>query len=216
LHGLSEQAAIDLVQSAGLFRLQQRSQRWHWRKRLTSPEQALFEALAEALGFHANQIPMRLLAQRLPFAFLRLLSPMARMAHLFGLAGLLPAESTRRLSPESRAWLTPLWEIWWKERGKHQHAILPRDQWKLAGLRPMNRPERRLAALAHLVPQIPALCKNLNSVDATAFSDRLYNITDPFWDHRATLIRAVSSSAFRRGTGSEYSHQCLLALGRVG
>ena len=40
---------------------------------LTQPEQALFEALAEALGFHANQIPMRLVAQRLPWKMLRAL-----------------------------------------------------------------------------------------------------------------------------------------------
>ena len=39
LTGLSEKAAIELVQSAGLFRLQQKNQRWLWRKRLTSPEQ---------------------------------------------------------------------------------------------------------------------------------------------------------------------------------
>jgi hypothetical protein len=119
------------------------------------------------------------------------------MAHMFGLAGFLPAESTRRLSTESREWLTPLWEIWWKARAAHQHAILPREQWNLAGLRPLNRPERRLAALVHLVPQISGLWKNLASGDMDAFSNRLYEITDPFWDYRATLTSEPFSTSQR-------------------
>jgi hypothetical protein len=189
--GLPENAVLDLVRSAGMVRLRQRSQRWLWRERLTSPEQALFEALAEALGFHKNQIPMRLLAQRLPYSFLRGLPLRAKMAHLFGLSGFLPGESTRNLSEESRAWLTPLWEIWWKERTRFQHAILPRDQWQLAGQRPLNRPERRIAALAHLVEAIPLLRKALLSANATAFAERLFKVSDPFWDHRATLTSGV-------------------------
>jgi hypothetical protein len=57
----------DLLRAAGLFRLRQKARRWFWRRKLTSPaQQALHEALAEALGFHANQVPMRLVAQRLP------------------------------------------------------------------------------------------------------------------------------------------------------
>ena len=57
-----------------------RHRRWHWRRQVAGLEQALFEALAEALGFHANQVPMRLVAQRLPYATLRRLDPKARLA----------------------------------------------------------------------------------------------------------------------------------------
>lgn len=103
---------VDILRTAGLFRLRQKAQRWHWRKRLTSPEQALYEALAEALGFHANQIPMRLTAQRLPWKKLRNLEPTAQLAHLFGLAGFLPDKSVTRLQSEPRAWLRELWELW--------------------------------------------------------------------------------------------------------
>src|SRR5271156_6502619 len=102
---------------------------------------ALFEALSEALGFHANQIPMRLVAQRLPWKKLRGLDPVARLAHLFGLAGFLPNESVTRLQSEPRAWLRELWETRWKARGPLDYALLPKTQWRLAGLRPLNRPE---------------------------------------------------------------------------
>jgi hypothetical protein len=177
----------DILRTAGLFRLRQRAQRWYWRRRLTSPEQALFEALAEALGFHANQVPMRLVAQRLPWTLLRGQEPSARLAHLFGLAGFLPNESVTRLRSESRAWLRELWEIWWKERGPLDYALLPRGQWRLAGLRPLNRPERRLAALAQIVPRIPQLLAALKARDGDEFSRALLAIRDPFWEKHATL-----------------------------
>jgi len=178
---------VDILRAAGLFRLRQKARRWFWRERLTNPGQALFEALAEALGFHANQIPMRLVAQRLPWKKLRAMEPEARLAHLFGLSGFLPNESVTRLQSETRGWLRDLWEIWWKARGALDYALLPRSQWKLAGLRPLNRPERRLAALAQIVPRLPELLAALKERDADRFSHALLSIRDPFWEKHATL-----------------------------
>ncbi len=74
---------VDILRAAGMFSAAQKARRWFWREKLTSPEQALFEALAEALGFHANQIPMRLVAQRLPWTKLRALEPEARAGASF-------------------------------------------------------------------------------------------------------------------------------------
>jgi len=178
---------VAILRAAGQFRLQQKARRWYWRRRLTNPEQALYEALAEALGFHANQIPMRLVAQRLPWKKLRGLDPAARLAHLFGLAGFLPNESVARLRTEPRAWLRELWEIWWKARGALDYALLPKSQWRLAGLRPLNRPERRLAALAQIVPRLPDLLAALKRHDAERFGQILLANRDPFWEKHATL-----------------------------
>jgi hypothetical protein len=183
----------DILRAAGLFRLRQRARRWFWRRRLTSPGQALHEALAEALGFHANQVPMRLVAQRLPWTKLRDFKPDARLAHLFGLAGFLPDESVTRLQAEPRGWLRELWEIWWKARGALDYALLPRSQWRLAGLRPLNRPERRLAALAQIVPRVPQLLAALQARDADRFAATLLAIRDPFWERHATLTGAPLS-----------------------
>jgi hypothetical protein len=178
---------IDILRAAGIFRLRQKAQRWFWRRRLTSPEQALYEALAEALGFHSNQVPMRLVAQRLPWTKMRHLDHEARLAHLFGLSGFLPNESVTRLQSEPRAWLRQLWEIWWKARGALDYALLPKTQWKLAGLRPLNRPERRLAALAQIIPRISELLAALKAQDAERFAATLSGIRDPFWEKHATL-----------------------------
>ena len=206
---LPAERIVVILRAAGLFRLRQKARRWFWRERLTNPEQALYEALAEALGFHANQIPMRLVAQRLPWSKLRAMEPEARLAHLFGLAGFLPNESVTRLPSESRGWLRNLWEIWWKARGGLDYALLPRSQWKLAGLRPLNRPERRLAALAQLVPRIAELLAALRARDSEHFSRALLAIRDPFWEKHATLTGAPLSTSCRL-LGEERVHDILV------
>jgi hypothetical protein len=199
----------DILRAAGLFRLQQKARRWFWRRRLTSPTQALHEALAEALGFHANQVPMRLVAQRLPWMKLRDMKQDARLAHLFGQAGFLPNESVTRHPSEPRGWLRELWEIWWKARGALDYALLPRSQWRLAGLRPLNRPERRLAALAHIVPRVPELLTALKVRDAKRFAGTLLAIRDPFWEKHATLT-GTSLRTPCRLLGEERVHDILI------
>jgi hypothetical protein len=199
----------DILRAAGLFRLQQKARRWFWRARIAGPEQTLFEALAEALGFHANQIPMRLVAQRLPWKMLRAFEPTERMAHLFGLSGFLPGESVTRLATEPRGWLRDLWEIWWKARGPLDYALLPRSQWRLAGQRPLNRPERRLAALTHLVPEIRGLLAALKARDADRFAKILLAVRDPFWEAHATLTGTPLRSPCRI-IGEERVHDILI------
>jgi hypothetical protein len=199
----------EILRAAGLFRLRQKAQRWYWRQRLTRPEQALYEALAEALGFHANQVPMRLVAQRLPWNKLRAMTPPERLAHLFGLAGFLPDENVSRLRSEPRAWLRELWEMWWKARGALDYALLPRSQWKLAGLRPLNRPERRLAALAQIIPRVPELLAAMRIRDGDGFARTLLAIRDPFWEKHATLTGAELSTPCRL-LGEERVHDMLI------
>jgi hypothetical protein len=187
---LSPDRVLDIVRTAGLYRARQKAKRWFWRGRVAGPEQALFEALAEALGYHSNQRPMRLIAQRLPLEKLRRLEPTARLALLFGVAGFLPGENAARLHAEPRDWLRKLWEIWWKARGPLDHGLLARSHWKLAGLRPLNRPERRLAALAQVVPLIPKLRAAVTARDDARFADLLLAVRDPFWEKHATLSGA--------------------------
>ena len=189
---------LEIVRTAGLYRVRHKARRWHWRGRIAGREQAVFEALAEALGFHTNQIPMRLVAQRLPLAKLRRLAPVARLAHLFGVAGFLPGESAARMQAEPREWLRELWEIWWKARARLDHALLARNQWKLAGLRPFNRPERRLAALAQIVPLMQKLAAAVTASDEARFAELLLGVRDPFWERHATLA------------GGELAQPCLL------
>jgi hypothetical protein len=209
LAGLPAARVLEILRTAGLFRLRHKARRWHWRREVAGADQALFEALAEALGFHANQVPMRLVAQRLPYALLRKLSPTERLAYLFGLAGFLPEESVARLRAEPRGWLRHLWEIWWKARGPLDYALLGRGHWKLAGLRPLNRPERRLAALAQIVAIMPKLGAALAGRDDKRFAELLLGVRDEFWEKQATLT-GTELAAPCRLLGEERVHDILI------
>ena len=206
---LAPERVLEIVRTAGLYRVRQKARRWYWRGRIAGTEQALFEALAEALGFHANRLPMRLVAQRLPLKTLKRLNPTSRLAHLFGVSRFLPGESTARLRAEPRDRLRELWEIWWKARGTLDYALLSRDHWKLAGLRPLNRPERRLAALAQLVPLVSKLQTAVTSHDEARFSSLLLGVRDPFWEKHATLTGAELAKPCRL-IGEERVHDILI------
>jgi hypothetical protein len=209
LAALPAARVLEILRTAGRFRLRHKARRWHWRREVAGNDQALFEALAEALGFHANQVPMRLVAQRLPYALLRKLGAKERLAHLFGLAGFLPDESLARLRAEPRGWLRELWEIWWKARGPLDYALLGRRHWKLAGLRPLNRPERRLAALAQVVGILPKLLAALERRDDERFADLLLGLRDEFWEKHATLTGGELAAPCRP-LGEERVHDILI------
>jgi hypothetical protein len=184
---LPAERALALLEEAGEFRLRQKAERLHWRAQSAGFTQALWEALAEGLGYHQNKIPFRLIAQRLRPEFLRPLPLPEIQARLFGIAGLLPGGDLKKYSESTRRWLKPRWELWWKVRSECDHAILPRPQWKLAGIRPLNRPERRLAALSHLPSVLPALEKTVQKMQPDAFADKLAALRDPFWERLATF-----------------------------
>ena len=65
-------------------------------------------------------------------------------------------------------------------------------------MRPLNRPERRLAALAQIVAVMPKLMSALRAKEDKRFAKLLLEIRDEFWEKRATL------------TGTELSAPCRL------
>src|SRR5439155_1069824 len=70
-------------------------------------DEALFQAIAEALGYKQNRLPFTLLAQRLPLAFLRKLREDAE-ALLFGVAGFLDTPDLDRQRKSTRSYLRSL------------------------------------------------------------------------------------------------------------
>ncbi len=81
--------------------------------------------------------------------------------------------------------------------------------WKLAGLRPLNRPERRLAALAQIVPRMTELLAALKARDAERFSATLLGIRDRSEEKHATLTGAPLSNPCRL-LGEERVHDMLI------
>ena len=153
---------------------------------------ALYQAVAETLGYRANALPMRLLAQRLPLTALRE-DPAHTEALLFGAAGFLAPDLHEKAPPDTREHLRNLWDTWWKARGRWEsaHAI----PWKAGGQRPANHPHRRVAALAAVVREWPKFRKLATSrpLDADALVKFLAKLDDPFWTKRYTLASAATA-----------------------
>lgn len=174
---------------------------------------ALYQSVAETLGYRANALPMRLLAQRMPLSAAREDSE----ARLFGSAGFLAPDLHEKAPPDTQQHLQELWETWWKARGRWEssHAI----PWQAAGQRPANHPHRRVAALAALVRDWPqfrklALARPLDPKPLIAYLSKL---DDPFWTRRHTLSSAETArpiSLFGKSRATELlaNHLFPLAL----
>ena len=175
-----------LLTEAARRRAEQKAARFLRTAAVQGRDAALFQALAETLGYRVNRLPMRLLAQRVPVAALRETPP---EAVLLGAAGFLDPEMIERAPADTRDHLTALWNDWWKLRarfGAGPERALP---WSLAGQRPANHPHRRVAALAVLAARWAGFRRHAM---ARPFSPKaviryLGELSHPFWDHHYTL-----------------------------
>lgn len=193
LEALSEKALEELLRSAAQFRAENKARRFLRTATLQGEEQAWFEALAESLGYAANAVPLRILAQRCPLALLRE-EPASVEARLYGEAGFLDLEGYERARGETRAYLRGLWEEWWSRREEAARRL--RLPWALRGSRPANHPHRRIAALA-LVAGAWSEWRGLWSTEAPReVARKLGALEHEFWSHHFTL----SAQAFSRPT----------------
>jgi hypothetical protein len=193
---LPETEVTELLRQAALVRLQQKAAAFEARAKEAGWEQALWEGLFAALGYKHNTWPLRRLAERLP----QLVTGPAKsdpfhvQARLLGVGGLLPAELTRAQAGTD-AHLRRLWDIWWRERGQFAELTLPRATWHLAGVRPANHPQRRLALAAHWLAwgDLPARLEKwfTASLPEGALEDALLEFLrvehDDFWAWHWTL-----------------------------
>ncbi|HEY3083542.1 MAG TPA: DUF2851 family protein [Chloroflexota bacterium] len=141
-----------LLERLGDERLAARAARTASDMHALGPDEALHRALLDALGFSQNRRPFGQLAELVPASALRAAALSSRYADeaevsaltlLFSTGGLLPwAEDGREaagLVDVNRA----------RPAGRRPGAM-PLGAWELIGVRPANRPHRRLAALARL------------------------------------------------------------------
>ncbi len=130
------------LEAAGLSRFREKTRRLLSSLDERGAEQGLYQHLFDALGYRANRRPFRELAGAVPLNSLKQTeSALGCAALLFGTAGLLPDPSESTLNQQDRRTLRHLWDRWW------QCGASPlQGDWTWSGVRPANRPERRLAA----------------------------------------------------------------------
>lgn len=179
-----------LLLQAARHRLDRKAGEFIHRARHRGWEGALWEGLVSALGYRHNTWPLRCLAEWASPERDRM-DLLGAQACLFGLSGLLPAQPEGPNAGHLRA----MWDRWWREAGRWPLGGLPRDAWRLAGLRPANHPERRVALAGHWLaagPRGGALVEAiLNAADTATASANVARVLQPsgdaFWETHWTL-----------------------------
>ena len=198
---MSDGEVDSLLVAAAQYRLRRKSDRLRVMIDSTSDEQAMFQALAEALGFRQNKTAMAVLAQRCPVKMLLTMDKPEREARLFGAAGFLDHREGGDPTPEdSRAYLGKLWDHWWKMRDSVETSPRRAITWRYDGNRPLNHPQRRVGALTGLVDQWeqlrPLWEENVNNLEKEV-NNLLKRLHHPFWEYHYTLRSAPSKTALR-------------------
>lgn len=182
-----------LVEAAAQFRLQRKSEKLHALIRIHGREQAVYQSLANALGFRHNQRAFTVLAQRLPLKALLKLAPAEREALLFGVSGFLESVRYEDTEPGTRAYLRELWSRWWKQRNAYVSWLAGPSQprWQIAGTRPGNHPQRRLGALSAMLGswrKIFGLLREAKAWNRRSFSALMLALEHEYWSRHYTVL----------------------------
>ena len=191
LKNLPEERVRSVLDAAAQFRLRQKANRIHNKIDAHGREETLFQEIAAALGYKENKLPFTLLTQRLP---LRLLREHAEdcEALLFGAAGFLETPDLDVYKKSAREYVRQLWDRWWPHRDDQQRLILPTKAWHVSGTRPVNHPQRRLAALAVLAREWPRLHRASGKSSVVAATDFFQALKHSFWNFHYTLASEAS------------------------
>lgn len=190
-----------VLEEAGERRLRRRAELLQTAMLDRGPPQVIYEEVMAALGYRPNKAPFRHLARLLPLDRLREKSRgdlIRAYAVLMGCAGLLPDPSARRAwDAETKTFIRHCWDVWWPLADEFSGRQLTRADWCRTGIRPANRPERRLMAVARLfatsdsLPErIAALAQLPQGVSAAGLL-ALFDLPEaPYWPNRLSFSSA--------------------------
>jgi hypothetical protein len=182
-----------ILEGAAQFRIRRKAARLARLREAHGEDEALYQALAETLGYKSNKLPFALLSQRMPLRVLRKNGDIDAL--LFGVAGFLKPGDFPAAAPDTKAYLRALWERWWALRAEWESLTLPAKLWKTGGQRPVNHPQRRLAALAAMVRQWPKVRALAEACDAKKAHKLLAALRDDYWERHYTVRSPGSKSA---------------------
>ena len=103
------------------------------------------------------------------------------------MAGFLQATDLDVYQRPTAEYVRRLWDRWWPHRDQLQRLILPAKVWRISSTRPVNHPQRRLAALATLAGQLSRLQRASGKSSVAAANDFFQMLEHPFWNFHYTL-----------------------------
>jgi Protein of unknown function (DUF2851) len=155
---MSAETIGHLLDMAGEERWRQKANRIALRVERRGLEQGLYETLMESLGFQGNRMPFWQLARLAPAARIREAlatvqpAPIHVQAILYGVSGFLQhwLRERQRHQQERNAYVAAL-ASHWEPVATLFPECLDERQWRTAGIRPANFPQRRIAAAGYLL-----------------------------------------------------------------
>ena len=186
LKDLPEERVQNVLHAAAQFRLRHKAARIRHKIDSHGRDEVLFQELAAALGYKENKLPFTLITQRLPLKFLRE-APSDIESMLFGVAGFLQTADLDVYKKSTREYVRQLWSHWWPHRDALLRFILPSKIWRLSSTRPLNHPQRRLAALAILARDWSRLQRASGKSSVGAAKHFFQTLDHPFWNFHYTL-----------------------------
>jgi len=193
LRDLDSATVRGILEGAAQYRLRRKAARLAAMREAHGDDEALYQALAETLGYKSNKLPFSVLSQRVPLGILRKAEDIDAL--LFGVAGFLKPEDFPGAAPATKAYLRTLWEKWWALRAQWEPLVVAPKLWKTGGQRPVNHPQRRVAALAAMVRQWPKIRAAVSACDGAKFQKLLAGLGDAYWEHHYTVRSAASAGA---------------------
>lgn len=186
LAAMQPDSIVNLLKAAAAYRQEIKRTRFHRKAAATGESQAWYEAWAATLGYHSNKEAMQLLAMRAPVSALQ----NEAEAILLGTAGFLLPTLPTRASQEARDYHRKVWDAWWLKQ--EQFALAPERQlpWNQSPCRPLNHPQRRVAALAASMHKWHRILPLLQAETERELATLLTGITHPFWSTHYTLAAA--------------------------
>lgn len=182
---------IDHLQSAAAYRALQKRQRFQRKAETIGKRQAWYEALAETLGYHANKLPMLLLARRVP---LSQLAGKQAESILFGTAGFLSPVLPEKAGEEARLYHRQVWDQWWTASEAYELTGSRRLPWLFSRTRPQNHPHRRVAALAVAATRWREIESHFQVSEAAHLTKALASLRHPYWDTHSCLPSTATTT----------------------
>ena len=162
-------------------------------------EPVFLKYLFDSCGYKKNRSQFLELFSRLLEYGLDSLTVKEAIAVLWGDSGLLPDPVKSDLDHEMQSFIEENWSVWWKLRKDAKEKI----NWHLSGVRPLNNPCRRLAAISVLISRFGAnlFAAILDEFNNTSESDswktfkKLLLCRDDLWDHYSNPYNKLNRRA---------------------
>jgi len=201
----SRQYKEALLMAAGQERIRRKSEVLLNSMREEGVEQALYTEIMRALGYKNNKSAFKYLAESLRISALREESDgdiLQAYALLMGISRLLPETIDPGWDRETTVFVRDLWDRWWRMKERWGELVMDAGIWSKAGLRPQNRPERRLMAAAALFTSIPSISKHWLQIAETDARDCISTLTNalasvegPYWGKRLAWSGKLQSKS---------------------